>query len=88
RHDPTPMDIRVSEWLRARNLYDVVIAVKADKLSKTRQQQQRHNIMTALELEASFPIIVCSSRSRLGREEIWYHINTHIEEEISTDTIH
>ncbi|HPQ38869.1 MAG TPA: ribosome biogenesis GTP-binding protein YihA/YsxC [bacterium] len=71
RHPPTAMDLRVNLWLRETGLLGGVIAVKADKLSRHRQQRSAAGIRKDLELDPECPLVVHSSQTGQGREAAW-----------------
>ncbi len=72
RHDPSALDMQLSEWLRFNNKPHVVVATKADKLSKNELQK---SIFAAAKLLETAKIITFSTQTGLGREELWSEIN-------------
>ncbi len=79
RHDPTTMDIRVSNWLRTQNLLWCTLAVKSDKLSRSACNQAVHRIRTSLTLLDSEPIMAYSSLTNDGRDALWQLIDAKID---------
>lgn len=71
RHPPTAMDVRVNAWLAETGLLGAVIGVKSDKLSRNRQQQAVATIRKDLTLDTNRPLIVHSSRTGQGRDDVW-----------------
>lgn len=71
RHKPTALDIQLNEWLNYREKNHVVVATKSDKLSGNELQKQLKTI------EKQFPsskILVYSSSTGRGRDQLWQEI--------------
>ena len=83
RRTPQPEELNFVEWLRQYNRPVIPVLTKCDKLSKTRQQQQRK---TALDLLGVAPdsMILFSAKTRQGRDALWQAI-THITQAIHDD---
>jgi len=77
RHEPTAMDIRVCNWLQETGLLAAVCAVKADKLTRNHQNKAIKPIRKKLRLQNRLELIVHSSNTGIGREELWETI-THL----------
>jgi len=58
------------DWLNHYNIPPVLVLTKADKLSKSRQVQQRTGIAAALGVDAN-GLIPFSAKTRLGRTTVW-----------------
>jgi GTP-binding protein len=71
RLPPTPLDLQMRDWLLAHNRAFVVIANKADKLGKSALAK---SVATATQEMAGAPVIACSTKSGVGRQEIWRNI--------------
>ena len=71
RHDPTVLDRNVSIWLREAELLGGTLAVKSDKISKSKRSQHLSNIQKKLELPLDSPLIMVSSIEKIGKDEIW-----------------
>ncbi len=71
RHPPKDTDRRMKEWLEFNGCPVVVAATKADKLSSLRRKDHLDVIRRELPLAAGTPLIPYSSRTGLGREELW-----------------
>ncbi|MCL2587427.1 MAG: ribosome biogenesis GTP-binding protein YihA/YsxC [Firmicutes bacterium] len=69
RHEPSPLDVTMLHFLQAHSLPFKIIATKADKLSKSQQQNHRQKLAAALGVGTS-NIIVTSASAKLGREEV------------------
>ncbi len=77
RHEPGSHDLTMLEWMRYHGYRPVIIATKADKLSRAQQQKQLAALRKSLSLEGEDRIIPFSALSKQGRDEIW----TLVEEE-------
>lgn len=71
RHPPTELDLQLNDWLLANEKPHIVIATKADKLSKTQLAKQLAAL--ARELPDS-KILPYSAESGAGREDVWSEI--------------
>ena len=79
RHQPTPLDRALYEWLAFHEKPSLIVATKADKLSKN---QLTKNLR---EIEASLPatrVIPYSSETGKGRDAVW----SEIEKSLKTET--
>ncbi|PIE01257.1 MAG: YihA family ribosome biogenesis GTP-binding protein [Acidobacteria bacterium] len=76
RHDPSPMDVQLKDWLKYFNLPFTVLLTKADKLSRSKAHQQLVNHSRLLELPKS-DIILTSAESGQGIKAIWKSISAH-----------
>ncbi len=79
RHDPTPDDIIMLNYIKESGREYVVIATKADKLNKSDYKKHTERIRTVLELDKDCNIIVFSSLKRMGIEETWTKIEAILE---------
>lgn len=70
RHTPTEDDILMQEWLVAQGLPYLIIATKADKLSRSKQLRQKEKIKNVLHLGEDFSLIIFSAVTGEGREEV------------------
>jgi GTP-binding protein len=70
RRTPNAEDGQLLQWLEHRDVPCVLVATKADKLSKTSQRKQLTLIADALETDPE-EIIVFSAKSRQGRDALW-----------------
>lgn len=69
RHDPSKDDVAIHEWLFRLQVPLVVVATKADKLSKSAVVQATQRIRTCL--GTPVPILVTSSHSGAGMDGVW-----------------
>lgn len=79
RHKPTQDDKIMYEWLAANMVRHVVVASKADKISRSAIKPRLKEIKDALGVSDEVKIIPYSSENGAGRDELW----TMIEESIS-----
>ncbi|MEG1432733.1 ribosome biogenesis GTP-binding protein YihA/YsxC [Eubacterium sp.] len=78
RHEPTEDDKLMYDWLVYYGLDPIVIATKADKISKTRQKKALDNIAKTLGLRQRSDVFLFSSTERRGKEEAWAVIEARI----------
>lgn len=71
RHEPGTLDLTMLEWMRYHGYRPVIIATKADKLSKAQQQKQLSVLRRSMSLTSEDRIIPFSALSKQGRDEIW-----------------
>jgi len=72
RHEPTALDRQLNEWLTANGKEFVIVATKADKLSRNELQKQLKLIGDSLGGKRPIPY---SSTTGKGRDEVWSVIN-------------
>ena len=75
RHDPTQDDLQMNAFLRGNQLPFLVVATKADKLSKSAQARQLAPIYRALQVQP-WQVITYSSETGAGREELLAALET------------
>lgn len=71
RHEPTPLDLMMREWLVKRGRPFIIVATKADKLSGNRL---RVSLNRASEVLGTNEIIPYSAVTRRGADRIWKEI--------------
>lgn len=76
RHKPTQLDLQLNDWLLVNEKPSVVVATKADKLSRNQLQKQ---LKESGELLGGRPIIPYSAETGLGRDPVWSEIQRSIE---------
>lgn len=72
RHEPSALDRQLNEWLLFNKRPHIAVATKADKLSKNELQK---SLKTAQKVFADTKIIVYSSQTGMGRDDLWSEIN-------------
>ena len=70
RHEPSAQDCQMYDYLRYYGLSGVVIATKADKLSKNELNKNLQMIKRSLELDKTDIIIPASSLNKTGVDQI------------------
>lgn len=70
RHEPGENDLMMLDWMRAYGYRPVIIATKADKLSKAQCQRQLAMLGKALQLSEQEKILPFSAFNRQGKEEL------------------
>ena len=70
RHEPTNDDVMMYEWIKHFGYNCVVIATKADKISRGQYQKHFSIIRKKLQLEKDEKIILISSLKKTGVEEV------------------
>ena len=75
RHEPTELDLRMTEWLESRGRPFIIVATKADKLSSNKL---RANLSHASEVFGKSDLIPYSAVTRSGADRIWKQITTRI----------
>lgn len=71
RHPPTALDIQLNEWLVFHEKPHIVVATKADKISKN---DLRKSLAAAGEMFDSSKILSYSAQTGRGRDEVWAEI--------------
>ncbi len=73
RRTPKVEEFNLIDWLRHYQVPIIPVLTKADKLSKTKQNKQRHIAAQALGMSAD-ALILFSAKSGLGKEVLWRQI--------------
>jgi GTP-binding protein len=71
RHEPTRLDLQMTEWLESRGKPFIIVATKSDKLSGNRLRANLVRLSAAFEGSAMIPY---SSIGRLGADRVWKEI--------------
>lgn len=71
RHEPTEDDRLMYDWLTYYGLDPVIIATKADKISKVRQKKAVDNIFNTLRPRKRSDVILFSAATKMGKDEAW-----------------
>ncbi len=74
RHEPTNDDVMMYEWIKHFGYNCVVIATKADKISRGQYQKHMNIIRKKLQMDNNEKILPISSLKKTGVEEIWNEI--------------
>lgn len=74
RHEPSKDDVMMYEWIKYFGYDCVVIATKADKISRGQYQKHISIIRKKLNLEKDEKVITLSSLKKTGVEDVWNEI--------------
>jgi GTP-binding protein len=75
RHDPTQLDVQLSEWLAANAKPRLTVATKADKLSRNELQKSLRRAREVLGASGAGEIVAYSAVTKVGRDEVWRAIS-------------
>lgn len=70
RHEPSKQDIQMYEYLRHYGLDGLVVATKADKISRNQFNKNIAVIKKALGMKPEDKVIACSALKRTGQDEL------------------
>lgn len=71
RHPPTADDLAMYQWLIHFNIPTIIVATKADKISRGNRQKHVKQVREGLGLGAQGPVIMFSAKTGEGKEDIW-----------------
>lgn len=71
RHEPTSDDKLMFNWIKQTNLPAVIVATKADKISKNDQFKNISIVKKALGATSEDKFVLFSSETGQGRDELW-----------------
>lgn len=74
RHEPTNDDVMMYEWIKHFGYNCVIIATKADKISRGQYQKHISVIRKKLQLEKDEKVLPLSSSKKTGVEDVWNEI--------------
>lgn len=80
RHEPSAKDVEVYGMLLQKGFNPLIIATKADKISKNARMKNISLIKKKLEVVPETPVIPFSARSKEGKDEIWEYIDYFVNE--------
>lgn len=80
RHKPTAQDVQMYEYLRHYGLDGIVVATKADKVSRNEAQKNIAVIRKTLQLTPADKVIPVSALKRTGYEQLLSEIEEILEE--------
>ncbi len=80
RHEPTKKDVEIYRMLFEKGFNPLIVATKADKISKNMRDRNISRIRNTLHTSEDTPVLPFSARSREGREEIWEYIDYFVRE--------
>ncbi|MBB6633888.1 ribosome biogenesis GTP-binding protein YihA/YsxC [Cohnella thailandensis] len=71
RHPPTALDVSMYEWLSHYDIPICVVGTKADKLTKNQMPKHAKIVRETLGMPKSQPLVLFSSETGMGRDELW-----------------
>ncbi len=80
RHEPSANDVKMYDLLLKKGFNPLIIATKADKISKNARNKQISGIQKKLRLLEGTPVIPFSALNKEGKEEIWEYIDYFVKE--------
>jgi len=75
RHSPSKDDLLMNDWLANTGKDYIVVATKADKITRSQIPLRVKDIRKSLTLNDNVPIIPFSSETKIGKDEIWMKID-------------
>lgn len=78
RHPPTQDDQAMYEWLQHYDIPRLVVATKLDKVKRSQWDKQRKTVRETLGMEAAEPLVLFSSETGQGYDELWTWIEQSI----------
>lgn len=70
RHDPSAQDVQMYEWLKHYELDGIVVATKADKISKNEWNKNKNSFRKKLAMDPDDILIPISSLKKTGYENL------------------
>lgn len=83
RHAPTEDDAIMHEWIKVGGLPYMIVATKADKISRNQSFSKLKDIKSILGMNDNVPFISFSSVTRQGRDEVWDEIQKKVGQEVT-----
>ena len=71
RHEPTEDDKLMYNWIKTYSKGVTVVLTKCDKISRGQYQKHISMIKNSLEVTGEDAVIMYSSETKVGREELW-----------------
>jgi GTP-binding protein len=71
RHEPTADDKLMYDWIKKTDLPSVVVATKADKISRNAQFKNISIVKKSLNVRPEDKFVLFSSETGQGKEELW-----------------
>ncbi len=80
RHEPSKQDVQMYDYLKYYGLDGIVVATKADKVSRNELNKNIAGIRKALGMSKEDKVIACSALKRTGHQELLTVISDLLEE--------
>ena len=71
RHEPSANDKQMYSWILANGYHPIIIATKADKISRNQLQKHVKMVKDGLKVEKETVVIPFSAQTKQGRDEIY-----------------
>lgn len=71
RHEPSANDKQMYSWILANGFHPIIIATKADKISRNQLQKHVKMVKEGLKVEKGTVVIPFSAQTKQGRDEIY-----------------
>jgi GTP-binding protein len=71
RHEPTADDKIMYDWIKSYNHNVTILGTKCDKISRGQYDKHKSVIKSALQLDGEDSLILFSSETKYGREQVW-----------------
>jgi GTP-binding protein len=71
RHEPSAQDVQMYEYLKYHGLDGVVVATKADKVSRNEQNKNISNIRKTLGMRPDDVVVAVSALKKTGGDALW-----------------
>ncbi|UYZ12454.1 MULTISPECIES: ribosome biogenesis GTP-binding protein YihA/YsxC [Brevibacillus] len=84
RHAPSKDDVAMYDWCKEIGIPTVVVATKGDKIARGRWLQHTKVIREQLQLRGDDALIIFSSETGQGRDELWGEIIRRLRQEDET----
>ncbi len=75
RHSPSKDDITMHQWLRGFGLNTLIVATKADKITRSQINVRINDIKKVLQLNNTDKVIPFSSEKHIGIESVWGEVD-------------
>lgn len=81
RHKPTDDDISMYQWLAYYNIPTLIVGTKIDKVKPNARNRAKNDIVRALDLDQSTPLVLFSAVKKQGQDQVWDWIEERIGKE-------
>lgn len=71
RHEPSQQDQQMYKWLKHYDIPTCIVVTKADKIPRSKWDKHIKMIKKTLEADPRDSVVLFSSESGLGREQLW-----------------
>ena len=80
RHAPSKDDQLMYQWLKHYEIPTCIVCTKADKIPRSKWDKHVKIVKQTLEVEPNDKLVLFSSETGQGRDELWQHILERVEE--------